>query len=64
MRRFMTTALIAVTAIVGTLSLSGCIIAPPHDRDRVVVHDRGDYHHDHDRDHDDRDHDHDHDHWH
>jgi hypothetical protein len=58
MRRFMITALVAVTAVVGTLSLSGCIIVPPHDRDRVVVHDRGDYHHDRDRD--DRDHDH----WH
>jgi hypothetical protein len=35
MRRFMSTCLVAAGLIVGTLSLSGCIIAPP----------RGGYHH-------------------
>lgn len=56
MRRFMRTCLFASTVLVGLLSLSGCIIAPPH---------RGPYHgyshdhrwHDHDGDRDDHDHD-------
>ena len=41
MRRFMTTVLFSATALVGMLSLGGCVVAPPRGyyRERVVVHD-------------------------
>lgn len=60
MRRFMSTVLIALSLLTGTLSLSGCLIAPPRDHGYGHHDDRGRGH--------DRNHDHDHDrdgnHWH
>ena len=58
MRRFISTVLVTLTVVIGTLSLGGCIV-PVHERGRVVVHDDSGHHHnDRDRDRDrDRDHD-------
>lgn len=56
MRR-LTLILVAASLLLGTLSLSGCIIAPPHRGYDHRSYDRDGHHHD--RRHDDRDH-----HWH
>lgn len=60
MRRFISTTLIAASLLAGTLSLTGCIVAP-RDHGRVVRHDGPEHRHDHDHD-GDHDHGHDHDH--
>lgn len=51
MRRFMSTVLIALSLLTGTLSLSGCLIAPPRDHG-YGHHDNRGHGHDHDHDHD------------
>lgn len=53
MRRFMPTLFVAAIALLGTLSLGGCIVPPHHDRGHSGHRDGPDRHHDGQRNRDD-----------